>query len=89
MAVEIEGALSRLKEQLLGRVPKDPEGIGCFLCKWILEDLHQHKRLTDTHPPKSIDGSIPFPASGKARHLILEGFWSKELESIFGLTSKK
>lgn len=76
-----EELLGRLKDQLLGRVPKGPEGnqVGCFVCRLVLEDLVKHGKLTDKHPEKSFDGSTAFPALSKKIHLGLEGFWLKEL----------
>lgn len=76
--------LATLKDQLLDRVPKGPEGeqVGCFLCKWALEDLAKNGKLTDVHPPKSIDGSSQFPAEAKKKHLIVEGFWTKALQFL-------
>lgn len=52
---------------------KDLPERGCFLCKWILEDLERHGRLTDVWPEKNHDGSVLFPATGKLIHLKLEG----------------
>lgn len=49
----------------------------CFLCKLIDEDLDKNQKLTDAHPPKSIDGSYQFPAASKAIHLRLEGITKK------------
>lgn len=54
---------------LKGRIPVD-DGPGCFLCKWIHEDLEKNGSLTDY--PKGSQGG-QFPASGKYRHLQLEG----------------
>lgn len=53
---------------LKARIPVD-EGPGCFLCKWIFEDLELNKNLTDY--PKGSQGG-QFPAGGKYRHLQLE-----------------
>jgi hypothetical protein len=76
--------LAKLKDQLLDRVPKGPEGdqVGCFLCKWILEDLAKNGKLTDGHPAKATDGSSQFPAEGKKKHLVVEGFWVKGLQFL-------
>lgn len=53
---------------LKARIPVN-EGPGCFLCKWIHEDLELNKNLTD-YPKGSQSGQ--FPASGKYKHLQLE-----------------
>lgn len=76
--------LTALKDRLLDRVPKGPEGdqVGCFLCKWILEDLAKNGKLTDGHPAKCTDGSSQFPAESKKKHLVLEGFWQKPLQFL-------
>lgn len=73
--------LSVLKERLAGRIRELPER-GCFLCRWILEDLERHGKLTDVWPEKNHDGSVLFPAKGKLNHIWLEGFWSKDLEPL-------
>jgi hypothetical protein len=70
-----------LKEQLKGRSERLPE-TGCFLCRWILQDLEKHGRLTDVWPEKNHDGSVLFPATGKVAHLKLEGFWNQELQAL-------
>ena len=47
---------------------------GCFLCKWIAEDLAKHGRLTDNHPPQGkIEMDLLFPVGAKEAHLKLEG----------------
>lgn len=76
-----EELLGRLKDQLLDRIPKGPvdDQVGCFLCRIVLEDLAKHGKLTDKHPEKAFDGSMPFPALSKKAHLVVEGFWLKEL----------
>ena len=56
--------IMRLKPLLKNRIPVN-EGPGCFLCKWIHEDLEANGKLTD-YPNKQ------FPVSGKHRHLQLE-----------------
>lgn len=53
----------RLKPLLKARVPVN-DGPGCFLCKWILEDLETTGNLT---------GKREFPETGKLQHLKLEG----------------
>jgi len=42
----------------------------CFMCKWILEDLRLHGKLTDWPPDSNDKGQ--FPINGKLRHLELE-----------------
>ncbi len=66
-----EERLNALKETLAGRKP-DKDGVGCFLCGWILQDILKNGRLTD-HPGKSIDGSVQFAPPAKTEHLKLEG----------------
>lgn len=51
------------------RIPVD-EGPGCFLCKWIHEDLGINGKLTGY--PKS-DFGDQFPAASKVAHMKLEG----------------
>lgn len=58
-----------LKPILKRRIPVD-EGPGCFLCKWIYEDLEKNEKLTD-YPKGSQEGQ--FPEAGKYQHLKLEG----------------
>jgi hypothetical protein len=55
--------VERLKPLLKARIPIN-EGPGCFLCKWIFEDLESSGNLT---------GKREFPESGKYQHLMLEG----------------
>lgn len=55
-----------VKPLLKARIPVD-DGPGCFLCKWIYEDLEKHLKLTDY--PKGHSFGEP----GKYRHLQLEG----------------
>lgn len=60
-----------MAEALKKRVP-DKKGRGCFLCKWILEDLQKHGKLTETWK----DGAgwaTSFPPEAKRKHLELEG----------------
>lgn len=74
-----ETAVKELKDRLLDRAPKD--GVGCFACAWILEDLHKNGRLTK-HPQNALDGSSQFPVEGKVDHLKVEGLWSDAVRSI-------
>lgn len=69
-----------LEGKLEARVPKD--GVGCNLCEWILEDLRRNKKLTGSPPEPLYDGSPVFPAEGKARHLMVEGFWKPEMKEL-------
>lgn len=64
-----EEQIARLKPLLKARIPVN-EGPGCFLCKWIHEDLEKNGHLTDY--PMSYQGG-QFPISGKHMHLKLEG----------------
>jgi len=45
-------------------------GVGCFLCKWIVEDFELFGTLTDY--PKDYNGHGVFPYRGKAGHIKLE-----------------
>lgn len=83
--MELRERLNALKDRLIDRAPKD--GVGCFLCGWILEDLHKNGRLT-TYPEKCIDGSVMFPVASKVEHLKLEDLWSNELKPIAEEPSK-
>lgn len=56
-----------LKPLLKARIPVN-EGPGCFLCKWICEDLEKHGHLTHYS-----NGSCDFPENSKKIHLQLEG----------------
>jgi len=73
--------METLLEKLRGRIRSLPES-GCFLCRWILQDLEKHGKFTDVWPEKNHDGSVLFPATGKIVHVKLEGFWAPELESL-------
>jgi len=55
-----------LKPLLKARIPVN-EGPGCFLCKWIYEDLEKHGCLTNYS-----NGSCDFPENAKHTHLKLE-----------------
>lgn len=58
--------IQNVKPLLKGRIPVD-DGPGCFLCKWIYEDLEKNHKLTDYPKGNS------FGEPGKYRHLQLEG----------------
>jgi hypothetical protein len=55
--------IDRLRPLLKERIPVG-DGPGCFLCKWIHEDLETNGNLT---------GERDFPEAGKYQHLKLEG----------------
>jgi hypothetical protein len=57
--------VSKLKGALIDKAP------GCFLCKWILEDLHLRGELTD-HPKNANLEKPLFPEAAKVAHLKLE-----------------
>lgn len=76
-----QSQLNVLKDQLLDRVP-NAEGVGCFVCKWILGDLAKNGSLTAGYPEICTDGKPLFPAEGKAAHLKLEGFWTEPLKAL-------
>jgi len=46
----------------------------CFLCKWIVEDLEKHQKLTDWPPNVNIPEKAIFPVKAKEEHLKLEKF---------------
>jgi hypothetical protein len=54
--------IARLKPLLKARMPVG-DGPGCFLCKWIYEDLEKNGNLT---------GAREFPEGAKQVHLKLE-----------------
>lgn len=55
-----------VKPLLRERIPVE-DGPGCWLCKWIYEDLEKNGKMTDY--PKGHSFGEP----GKYRHLQLEG----------------
>lgn len=61
--------LGPLKDALLGRVP-NADGVGCVLCKMILQDVARNSRLTgaifDFHEKPE------FSPEGMVKHLLLE-----------------
>lgn len=62
-----EWIISELKR----KVPNQ-DGVGCFLCKWIVEDLARGGPLTGW--PFDSNGGAIFPRAGKIDHIRLEGF---------------
>lgn len=64
--------IAAVKEKLKGRIV-DLNGIGCFVCSWILRDLEKNDRLTSTE--RDLNGQIGFPKESKLRHIILEGIY--------------
>jgi len=53
----------------------------CLLCRWIVEDLTLHGRLTEDHPPQGPIMMNPlFPIHAKICHLILERFANISLD---------
>ena len=70
----VPARLKILREQLRARVPNG-DGVGCFLCQRILQDLEDGKIsgvLPDAH------GNQIFPREGELAHLQLEGFMTAE-----------
>ncbi len=69
--------LKQITDRLRQRAP-DGEGVGCILCKWILEDLLANGKLSgailDAHKQPM------FPPSGELAHLQLEGIIMSEEE---------
>jgi len=55
-----------LKPRLKLTIPGE-DGVGCFLCKWIYEDLEKNQKLTDYPKGNSLG------EAGKHRHLQVEG----------------
>ncbi|MGH8897628.1 MAG: hypothetical protein ACRDZ4_11535 [Egibacteraceae bacterium] len=47
------------------------DGIGCFLCKWILEALGPDHALRPW-PPGAEGSAIVFSVDGQRRHILLE-----------------
>ncbi len=62
--------LTQITDRLRKRVP-DGEGVGCILCKWILEDLLDDGKLSGTL--MDAHNQPTFPRSGELAHLQLEG----------------
>lgn len=63
--------LTELKVELLQR-SLNAAGEGCFLCRWVLEDLDAHGKLTDGNDQHSEAGKGMFPKKAKLAHLKLE-----------------
>jgi hypothetical protein len=61
----------RILLELKRRSP-NADGIGCFLCKWIAEDIEKNGAMTG-YPIDHLGGPV-FPRQGKVAHLRLEGF---------------
>lgn len=60
-----------LREFLKGRVPVNEDAPGCAPnCKWILEDLELHGKLTGW-PLDSMSSPV-FPIAGKILHIAAE-----------------
>ena len=60
-----------LRTFLESRIPKGPDGTGCAPnCKWILEDLKLHGKLTGW--PLDSFGKPEYPVDAKLRHIALE-----------------
>ncbi len=62
--------LKHIIDRLRKRVP-DGEGVGCILCKWILDDLLDDGKLSGAIP--DAHNQPVFPRSGELAHLQLEG----------------
>lgn len=60
----------RILSELKMRAPNE-KGIGCFLCKWIAEDIEKNGSMTG-YPIDHMGGPV-FPRQGKVAHLRLEG----------------
>lgn len=56
-------------DSLRVRIP-DQAGVGCFLCRLIVEDFDLNGTLTNH--PKDSNGQGIFPYQGKAEHIRLE-----------------
>ena len=67
---ELEKSVA-LRQFLRSRSPKTPDGPGCAPnCKWILEDLEKHGKLTG-YPLDGLGGAT-YPVDGKLRHIAIE-----------------
>lgn len=62
-----------LTEELLALL--GARSVGCFLCRWILEDVKKNGKLTGY--PLDYNQQPEFPVQGKINHLELEGFIPK------------
>ncbi len=69
--------LKQITDRLRKRVP-DGDGVGCILCKWILDDLLADGRLSGAMP--DAHKTPTFPRSGELAHLQLEGIITSEEE---------
>jgi hypothetical protein len=47
----------------------DAQGVGCFMCLWIVQDFDLHGTLTDY--PKDANGGGVFPYLGKRAHIAI------------------
>lgn len=59
-----------LRQFLRGRVPRDADSPGCFLCRLILEDLEANGKLTGYPNDYNRDGI--FPVKSKLAHIEIE-----------------
>lgn len=48
----------------------DEQGVGCFLCAWIISDFERNGKLTDF--PYDLNDKGIFPYLGKVAHIRLE-----------------
>lgn len=72
---KVESHKKKQREWIVSELRKkapNEKGIGCFLCKWIVEDLDRGGPLTGW--PIDFNGSAIFPRAGKLEHIRLEGF---------------
>ncbi len=64
-----EGERARILSAIRARATS-PEGAGCFLCSWIVEDFEKNGKLSDY--PYDSNGKGIFPYLGKVAHIRLE-----------------
>lgn len=64
-----ENDRKRIIDLLRKRMP-NVDGLGCLLCRMIVEDYDEHGTLTDW--PLDVNDKGLFPASGKRLHIELE-----------------
>lgn len=67
--LKVERDRRAIIDKLRMRIP-DKAGVGCFLCRMIVEDFDQSGKLTDA--PYDLNGKGTFPFSGKRDHIRIE-----------------
>lgn len=66
----MEEVIRQLEQSPALREFLERKAFGCFLCRWILRDINEEKRLTGW--PLDSFGKPEFPVIAKLHHLALE-----------------